>query len=41
MPTSEERGTHQHVGSESTDVETDNSETEQFVKILGIYWDVI
>ena len=40
-PTSEERGTHQHVGSESTDVETVNSETEQFVKILGIYWDVI
>ena len=40
-PTSKERGTHQHVGSESTDVETDNSETEQFVKILGIYWDVI
>ena len=40
-PTSEERDMHQHVGSESTDVETDNSETEQFVKILGIYWDVI
>ena len=40
-PTSEERGMDQYVGTESTDVETNNSETEQFVKILGNYWDVI